>query len=657
MSTIEVNFDESQEELILFEVEGRIGRTPLIAAFLRKHGAFFDDEGAVRIPTTVSQLDGRYQSLKKIFDRYGLHLGEAAELSNAMVEVKSRENLFDAFSSKAAAIWRGNVDRAEFQSFLTAVEKECPKRGFYDKQLLAAYHLAFSQNACNFSVPGAGKTSVVYAAYAFLRALEEDDERRVDHLLIVGPLSSFRAWEHEFGCVFDRALKRQRVFGAIPAYRRKDYLRGAAVGSGDTEVTMTSYHTLYSSETDFRVFLQSSKRRVMMVLDEAHNIKREDGIWANSVLKLAPFARARVVLTGTPAPNGYEDLQNLFSFIYPERNIIKFHNSALIAMSEGTMNAAIPRLKENIRPFFVRIRKKDLNLPETEENVVSVELSKAQEEIYRSIEKLIVPRFIDDLENASSTLARARLIRLRQAATNPQLLLRPLEEEMGLGFGREGFSVSEIDIAERVAGFDPHSDLEKVQVLRTLVAELLTTERKILIWSVFLGNLELLRNELSGMAANVNVICGATPVEGDEELPEDVDIETRERIISRFLRNDETAILIANPQAVGESISLHEACHVAIYFDRDFNAGRFIQSKDRIHRFGLKPSDRTRYYYFVSEKTVDVDIQSRLLLKERRLSDLIDADDIPLFKLVLGDDEDAEDLRAIIRSYERRKAQ
>lgn len=51
----------------------------------------------------------------------------------------------------------------------------------------------------------------------------------------------------------------------------------------------------------------------MVVLDEAHKIKNtHGGIMAASTMVLASKAVSRVVLTGTPAPNGYEDLYNLF---------------------------------------------------------------------------------------------------------------------------------------------------------------------------------------------------------------------------------------------------------------------------------------------------------------------------------------------------------
>jgi SNF2 family DNA or RNA helicase len=128
---------------------------------------------------------------------------------------------------------------------------------------------------------------------------------------------------------------------------------------------------------------------------------------------------------------------------------------------------------------------------------------------------------------------------------------------------------------------------------------------------------------------------------------------TREEIIDRFHSTSGNAVLIANPQAVGESISLHKACRSAIYFDRDFNAGRFIQSKDRIHRYNPNGGGPVTYYHLISPGTVDEDIDARLIVKERRLADLVDSDEIPL--LTAGGDDDTDDIRAILESYERRK--
>ena len=111
---------------------------------------------------------------------------------------------------------------------------------------------------------------------------------------------------------------------------------------------------------------------------------------------------------------------------------------------------------------------------------------------------------------------------------------------------------------------------------------------------------------------------GATPVAtGDEDEDE---VETREKIIAEFNKLDSAfKVIIANPFAVSESISLHKACHNAIYMERSFNAAHFIQSKDRIHRYGLEPETETNYYYLLSEESIDEVIHDRLIEKETRL--------------------------------------
>src|SRR3546814_17714896 len=104
-------------------------------------------------------------------------------------------------------------------------------------------------------------------------------------------------------------------------------------------------------EDEFRTFLMRVAPRAMVVLDEAHYIKSADGLQATAALRLAPLARARVVLTGTPAPNGYADLANLFRFIYPTRNITGFPMASLRAMTDGPMPTPIPAPKSKIKPI------------------------------------------------------------------------------------------------------------------------------------------------------------------------------------------------------------------------------------------------------------------------------------------------------------------
>ena len=56
-----------------------------------------------------------------------------------------------------------------------------------------------------------------------------------------------------------------------------------------------------------------------------------------------------------------------------------------------------------------------------------------------------------------------------------------------------------------------------------------------------------------------------------------------------------------------------------------------MQSKDRIHRYGLEPNTVTNYYYILSRDTVDETIYTRLAEKERRMTDIMENMPIPLF--------------------------
>jgi len=513
LATVSLEFDPEDEVLLLRGAVAGIARNPLFAAYIRQVGGGIDAEGVLSLPTAAEVLTTRYQAVSKILHRIGVDLQTGSHVSDALEHVEAEERRFAEFSKEAAEIWRRQIDTEAFRHFMAVVEKACPGRTFYRKQLLSAFHLAFAQNACNFSVPGAGKTSIVYATYTYLKSLPPDDEKAIQRLLIVGPLSSFKAWEDEYAEIFLQPANSKRIYGAVPVVERADYLRGVTFGSREVEITLTNYQMLANSEEDFRVFLRRAGKPTMMVLDEAHHIKSEDGYRAAAALRLAPLAGARVVLTGTPAPNGYEDLSNLFKFIYPSRHIVGFPAATLKAMTDGAMpTGAVLKLKANIQPFFTRIRKSDLDLPEAHEERVPVPMRDVQEQIYRSLERRIVPQLRRELDDPSAPVrVRARLIRLRQASVNPELLLRPLEIEGVFDTGGTGdFTISELEIADLIRTFDTPVDLARLDVCKDLSLRILRDQGKVLIWSYFLGNIERLRQTFTGIAKFVEVLTGAT---------------------------------------------------------------------------------------------------------------------------------------------------
>ena len=397
----------------------------------------------------------------------------------------------------------------------------------------------------------------------------------------------------------------------------------------------------------------------MLVLDEAHKIKNTNGgIQARAIMSLADVAASRVVLTGTPAPNGYEDIYNLFHFIWPNHDVISYSVGQLRDMSKNNEDSRVGRLMDNISPYFIRIRKSDLHLPPVNENPpIIVPMKESQRKIYDYIEQ----RFVEEAMNSSvdsyfkSALFKAKMIRLQQASTNPALLRAPLAQcaaEYDLDFS--SCSVQDSVIMSEVMKFYRDEVPAKFDVCLSLVKNLISRGEKVIIWAMFINNIEFLSKFLSQNGIDNRILYGATPVATEDMDDEEREL-TREGIVKQFHAPDcPFKVIIANAFAVAESISLHKACHNAIYLERSFNCAHYMQSKDRIHRYGLAQDVVTNYYYLLSEESVDETVDTRLRTKESRMLEIIESMPIPLFDNIT--DEGDEDIKAILSDYVKRKA-
>lgn len=166
------------------------------------------------------------------------------------------------------------------------------------------------------------------------------------------------------------------------------------------------------------------------------------------------------------------------------------------------------------------------------------------------------------------------------------------------------------------------------------------------------------------MLADLNPVTlyGAVP-SGDP-----TDFDTREGRIKRFHDDDDCMVMIANPAAAGEGISLHMAAHEALYLDRSYVSTHFLQSIDRIHRLGLPEGTTTNVHIFQTRSPmglgcIDHSVSRRLAKKVRALQELLDDED--LNKIALDEenadepidyDIDVQDLVDLVEELEGRKA-
>ncbi len=656
MANISIDFDSTKNEIYLLGDISSLQKHRFAWRYVRDYLHPRVDNNQIIIPVGDSEPFTVMSNISSMLAKYGFSEAQSESSEKVILDYYEEERRFAEFSKKARHIRNNECDASEFEKFSQSVAENLSARSLYPLQLLSAYHMAFSQNACNFSVPGAGKTSIVYGAYSYLHNLPEEDSKQIERLLIVGPLSSFGPWELEYEECFGRAPISKRLVGGINKSDKQDYL----ISKHPAELTLISYASLISLQKEIGFFLRNN--RVMVVLDEAHKAKNSSGgVIAQAVLEMSKYSKSRIVLTGTPAPNGYEDIYNMFKFIWPNKNVMGFEVNQLRDITATGDQARITRLIDNISPFFIRIRKSDLNIPPaTIHPPIYVSMGPLQQRIYDFIEKKYMDEFMvdgtaDTSSRFKSVLAQARMIRLMQAASDPAMLRTPLrnffEDEE---FPIEAYqSIDDSDVLKSILDYEAKEVPAKYIAVKHLVDDILANNGKVVIWATFIHTIHGLKQYLESHGISCQELYGATPVER-EDIDDDEFVLTREKIVKAFQHPDcPFKVIIANPFAVAESISLHKACHNAIYIERSFNAAHFVQSKDRIHRYGLKPDTVTNYYYVLSRDTVDETIDTRLAEKECRMTEIMESMPIPLFNNISEDFGD-EDIKALIRDYVRR---
>jgi SNF2 family DNA or RNA helicase len=636
-------------------VQIRIERDSLIIqgdeiAADRRARLFFDSvlvaesiPGGWQCPRRREPID----SLLLVVDRWLRRNGWTAEVSGDAYSILEREaerqRSFERTRLAARELRAGEsiFDPSQVYEALVDAGWDFEQRQLRDHQERGLIHALTVRNAANFSVPGAGKTVTTLATFAVHRQKDT-----VDLMVVVGPLSSFGPWEHETAASLSGSARARRVRGNA-ASRRAVYSTAQA---GD--ILLISYATAASDLSSLIELCQ--EHRAMLVVDESHRIKRfRGGTWAPRLIQLAPHARYRMVLSGTPMPQDGRDLFSQLNVLWPGRELTGPPNAFA-----AQVDTNLPDLLGQIVPFTSRTPKSALGLQDYDVIRHEVALRGTQAEIYDLIEAQFrraledEPRWRDKIE----VLRRARPIRLLQAATNPDLLngtdrsfrLPPLR--------------SNPTLMDRLARFGADERPVKHEAARQVLAEIVSQGGKAVCWSNFLANLdqfaEFARTEL---AIPVFQVDGRIPA-SDDPINEAVRIfedgaETREQLVARFLQCGGPAILVTNPAVMSESVSLHSSCHNALYLDRTWDCALFLQSIDRIHRLGLSPDVTVRVHIFQAtlngRATVDGVVDASLNRKEATMRALLEGAELMPMNLSLDPMDDAEgdseDLAVLLR--------
>ena len=564
------------------------------------------------------------------FERAGLPFRVDANLQAVLKQNEEARLALQRALQNCRQLKNGVAEPDDLANFRNFVDNTL-SRPLKDHQFKAALHLLSATNGANFSVPGSGKTSVVLAVFERLR--QQGD---VDSLFVVGPPACFAPWRFEYTAVLGNEPDYEILAGGDVDDRRTRYL---VDGDSVCDLYLTTFQTLQRDWEHVRLLFQQRGIRFFFVIDEAHYIKQVGGVWANAVLKVAKHAVRRCVLTGTPFPRSYVDAFNLFEALWPcnsPMTVEKQHQIELHSQRNEHAKAA-KLLDESIGPLFYRVRKEDLHLaPQEFHPPMRIRMNQYERLVYDSI--------LDRIQHASQSdyfrdfellirLRRGRMIRLRQCISYAALLGSAVTEYS------ENLVGDDPSLADIIRHYDTLETPAKLEALLELVNQLCADGEKVVVWSNFVRTLKLIENRLSALGHVVRLIYGGTPFENTTVRDE----LSRENIIREFTHpSSGIDVLVANPAACAESISLHKTCSQSVYYDLSYNCAQYLQSLDRIHRVGGSEHKAAHYHFLQYEDSIDHDILMNVRNKAHNMSAVIDHE-YPIYSLdMFAEDEEME---------------
>lgn len=309
-------------------------------------------------------------------------------------------------------------------------------------------------------------------------------------------------------------------------------------------------------------------------------------------------------LTGTPIENHLRELKSLFDLVLPLlmpseqeyiRNFVK-----PIEKEESTLAKAL--LHRYIEPFLLRRKKGDVlsDLPEKTEEISHTDLAPSQQKLYHEILNSARHTVIDELLNEKKLIPYihifALLSSLKKICDHPALYLKQTQDYKKYHSG-------------------------KWDLFLELLSEALGSEQKVVVFSHFLGMLDIIESHLTEQGIGFSSLRGSTT--------------NRREMIDRFQKDPNCKVFVASLQAGGLGIDLTSAS-VVIHYDRWWNAARENQATDRVHRIGQTRG--VQVFKLVTLHTVEERINTLIERKQKRMEEIVGADDAQVVKNLTRDE-------------------
>lgn len=391
------------------------------------------------------------------------------------------------------------------------------------------------------------------------------------HSLIICPKSVVRHWTNEITRCYPEAV----IYEYIGSNRKRRLFQNKE------PILFVSTYTTIKNDIE----LICNVPFYFLVLDESTKIKNPAAKRTQAIKKIN--SAYRIALSGTPIENRPAEMWSVFDFLMKghlgkQRKFIDYYERPI---SKGDQERT-RQLSTKISPFLLRRLKEDVatDLPDKIPMNEWVELTEEQKALYGQIQDRYITGVRDDLEQGRSVNYTKSILpaitKLKQVCDHPALITGVKEPIMGRS--------NKFDLV-----------IEKIN-------EICEKEEQVVLFSHFLGTLNLFESAFNNNGINYIRIDGSTS------------ISNRQNLIDRFNQTHVDTAL-CSIKACGHGINLTAANHV-IHVDRWWNPAVEDQATDRVHRIG---QDKIVYVYKISTQGTLEEKIAKILERKRKISDEI----------------------------------
>jgi len=394
---------------------------------------------------------------------------------------------------------------------------------------------------------GTGKTVMTTVALKILI-----QQTKVHHVLILCPPSVLYEWKRHLD---DWAPELTSYLIRSPQKEVRKSLWETPM-----HVYVTTYDMLKGDIENGILSKGSLAHFDVVILDEAHHIKNMKSKRFRAIKQLQP--KRRWALTGTPVQNKIEDLASIFEFVYP--NYLT------------SFDLQPERVKERIKPYFLRRRKKEVmpELPPKIPEIIELELDEEQDIAYRQAEAGI----------------REELSALGDKVTKQHIFAK-------------------LTILKQICNFAPKkSSSPKTESLKERIEEIIANGEKVIVFSQYVDEGVSKLEKLLEPYGVAKIVGGQTD-------------SVRRNEIEKFKKRKDVPVLIASVRSGGEGLNLIEASYV-VHFDHWWNPAVMWQAEDRVHRRGQTKG--VNIYSYWMKDTIDDRIRQKLREKGILFEQIVD---------------------------------